>query len=726
MNVPLTREKVEGQLSRTGGTPFSCEKVTVHVDEGLSLPLSALNALRRQALEELGRQRTALPERRCEPFHPGVRYENRKQPPVYTLSVRAAEQVSPELLRLAPALLYLPAGGGGGPPGGGGAGPEGRGAGGRPAAPHLHATGRHPPSARSWNGCGQLGVTDALAGTLDSARRAAELGFTLRGDYGLGVYNGQTLKELKRLGFRSATASFELKLAQIRDLSKALDTELIVYGRLPLMITENCIIHNHTGRHTCANVNLLTDRKGERFPVVKAPGCRNEILNSKKLFLADKAARLRQRLGLWAGAADVHHRERPGVRPGAGALPGPGQLSAQRVHPGPVLPGGRIKRGTRRGGPPMFSRQRLFWHRGPYDLPSTDQLFLQATADCCAFHMARCPQYRAIAEHLGFSPDQLRTMDDLVRVPMLPTLFFKRHALFSMPRRRMVMKVTSSGTSGTFSQVGFDLGCIWAEVPMVLRLGWRHRLISFRPANYVVLGYKPDRRSSAGVTRTMFGMTFFAPPLRRFYALRWQGEGYVPDLDGAVEALERFSRSPFPTRIVGFPSYLWFGLKRMEELGISLRLRPGSKILLAGGWKQHWQQQVDKSVLYSLVRRVLGVGEEDIHELFGAVEHPIFYNTCPRHHFHVPIYSRVLIRDPATLEPLPMGQVGLVNLISPLIRATPVTSVVTDDLGYLTPGDACGCGLTSPYLTLLGRVGLGDIKTCAAGAADLLGKGEGF
>ena len=162
------------------------------------------------------------------------------------------------------------------------------------------------------------------------------------------------------------------------------------------------------------------------------------------------------------------------------------------------------------------------------------------------------------------------------------------------------------------------------------------------------------------------------------------------------------------------------------SLGISLRLRPGSKILLAGGWKQHWQQQVDKSVLYSLVRRVLGVGEEDIHELFGAVEHPIFYNTCPRHHFHVPIYSRVLIRDPATLEPLPMGQVGLVNLISPLIRATPVTSVVTDDLGYLTPGDACGCGLTSPYLTLLGRVGLGDIKTCAAGAADLLGKGEGF
>ena len=121
----------------------------------------------------------------------------------------------------------------------------------------------------------------------------------MRGDYGLGVYNSQTLKELRRLGLVSATASFELKLSQIRDLSKAIPLELIGYGRLPLMITENCIIRNHSGGHTCGQVNQLTDRKGERFPVVKAWGCRNEILNAKTLFLADKAGDY-SRLGLWA------------------------------------------------------------------------------------------------------------------------------------------------------------------------------------------------------------------------------------------------------------------------------------------------------------------------------------------------------------------------------------------------------------------------------------------
>ena len=223
---------------------------------------------------------------------------------------------------------------------------------------------------------------------------------------------------------------------------------------------------------------------------------------------------------------------------------------------------------------------------------------------------------------------------------------------------------------------------------------------------------------------TAIGLTWFAPPISRTYALRYGDGGYVPDLDQVAKALEKLGSSRFPTRIIGFPSYLWFGLKRMEELGLRAQLPKGSRILLAGGWKQHYAQQVEKPVLYGLAGRILGIQEANINEFFGAVEHPIFFNACKEHHFHIPVYSRVIIRDVNTLEPLPMGKVGLINLISPLLRATPATSVMTDDLGYLTPGEECGCGLRSPYLTILGRVGLAEIQTCAAGAAELLGKGE--
>ena len=145
----------------------------------------------------------------------------------------------------------------------------------------------------------RLGITDALVGNLGLAPIARAMGFALRGDFGLEVYNSQAVKEYKRLGFASLTLSFELKLAQVRDISKHLDTELITYGRLPLMLMENCIIKNHTGACNCQNVNILTDRKGARFPVLPAPGCRNELFNSQKLFLADRAADYR-RVGLWA------------------------------------------------------------------------------------------------------------------------------------------------------------------------------------------------------------------------------------------------------------------------------------------------------------------------------------------------------------------------------------------------------------------------------------------
>ncbi len=374
----------------------------------------------------------------------------------------------------------------------------------------------------------------------------------------------------------------------------------------------------------------------------------------------------------------------------------------------------------------MLSRQRLFWCFHPYDLPGSDKAFLRACRDNAAYHIRRCPGYAAICRRLGFSPEQLQAMEDLADIPVIPTLFFKRKVLFSMRSWRMAMKVTSSGTSGKYSRIGFDWGCILAEAPMVVNLGFRHHLVSPKPAHCVILGYKPHKSNHTGVTRTMFGLTHFSPPLSRTYALNMVDGSYVPDLDAVAKALKKLERSPFPTRVIGFPSYLWFGLQRMEELGLAVRLPKGSRIILAGGWKQHAAQEVNKHTLYALAEKVLGIPEKNVNELFGAVEHPVFYNTCERHHFHIPIYGRIIIRDPDTLEPLPMGRVGLVNLISPLMTATATLSVMTDDLGYLTPGEECGCGIQSPYLTILGRVGMSDIQTCAAGASELLGKGEAF
>ena len=293
---PLTADAVEKQLARTGGTPYRAERMRVLVEDGLSLPLSTLNSLRRDALDGLTKQREQLPRRRTGEYHPGARYENRKETPALTISVRSAEQVTRELLDLGPAMVYIPLEELAAHPEKANA-PAGTSIG--VILPRIAWDREFPQMVENLKKVKDLGVQDALVGNLGMIPVAKDLGFTLRGDFGMEVYNAQAVKEYKRLGFSSLTLSFELKFPQIRDLSKSLDTELITYGRLPLMIMENCIIKNRTGSCNCQNTNILTDRKGARFPVVKAPGCRNELLNSQKLFLADKAADYR-RIGLWA------------------------------------------------------------------------------------------------------------------------------------------------------------------------------------------------------------------------------------------------------------------------------------------------------------------------------------------------------------------------------------------------------------------------------------------
>ena len=285
---PTTQEEVEAQLGKTGGTPYEAVGMRTLVEPGLAVPLSALNGLRRPVLDELTRLRTALPQRRHGEYKMGARYENyRGEPDVY-VSLRRVEQMTFEVVKQRPALITLPVEEIAAHPGEVKA-TMGRGVPVAAVLPRVCFDRELPALREQLAACKEIGVTDAYVGNLGLAALCRELGFNLRGDFGLQVFNSQGVKEYKRLGFQSLTASFELKLAQIRDLFKAVDTEMIAYGRLPLMITENCAIKNQSGKCVCSNVNLLTDRKGVRFPVERAYGCRNEILNANKVFLADKA-----------------------------------------------------------------------------------------------------------------------------------------------------------------------------------------------------------------------------------------------------------------------------------------------------------------------------------------------------------------------------------------------------------------------------------------------------
>lgn len=367
----------------------------------------------------------------------------------------------------------------------------------------------------------------------------------------------------------------------------------------------------------------------------------------------------------------------------------------------------------------MKYRRKLF-NKKPYNADD-DCVFSAAVREMTEYHIKNNKKYAKICADFGFTPDMIKTEEDLYKLPFIPTLVFKKNELFTIDKRKIPVKATSSGTSGSAGVIGFELSGLFCALKMVLKIFSCRNLFSARLTNYVVFGYKPDKKNKTAVSKTAFGATLFAPALHRTYALTRKDGKYEADLDNVCRAIERYAKQKHPVRFMGFPSYTYFTMKLLEEKKIDAKLPKGSKIMLAGGWKQYYKEQVDKEEFYSTAKRVLGVDDENIIEFYGAVEHPVSYCDCKNHNFHIPTYSRVIIRDVTTLEPLGYGKTGLVELITPMIKATPITAVMPDDLGVLYPGETCGCGIKSPYLKIIGRVGLKDVKTCAAGASALLG-----
>ena len=295
----LTPQDLEQQLKKTGGTPYLCTAVRSSLDPDLMLPASAINAMRRDVIAELTAKRGRAAPARLNAYDEPPRYDGIAGEPQLTIAVRTAGQITSRMLSMKPTVLYVP----------------------------LSELAEHPdlrqrvsvetqlaailprviwsgelaPVARQLRTVYEMGVRQVLAGNLGQLHIARAAGFAVRGDFGLNIVNSRAMRYLREQGLDSQLLSFELTLPQIRDISKAVPAELLIYGRLPLMLMENCVMKNRTGICACQTGTVrLVDRVGEEFPIVKDPGtCRNVLLNGKKLYLLDKKDAFRG-MGLWA------------------------------------------------------------------------------------------------------------------------------------------------------------------------------------------------------------------------------------------------------------------------------------------------------------------------------------------------------------------------------------------------------------------------------------------
>lgn len=349
-------------------------------------------------------------------------------------------------------------------------------------------------------------------------------------------------------------------------------------------------------------------------------------------------------------------------------------------------------------------------------------LFLEALREAARIHCRRDPRFRGLWRLAGFSPSDLRDESDLARMPHVFVAALKERDFVSLPRREIVLELTSSGTSGQRSRTVLDKGSLLRVRRMVWQIFGALGMTGDGAVNdYLCFTYDPRVAKDVGTAFSDESLTGLTPRGEVFYALRWDPatKAFYFDMAGALAALERFESGGRPARLMGFPAHAMAVCDEFRARhGRAARLHPGSWVITGGGWKDKQDRAVDKGEMRARLAAALGLGPERVRDLFGMVEHGVPYVDCPLGNFHVPAYSRVIARHPATLEPLPYGVTGLLQFITPYLSSYPSISLLSSDKGRLE--ERCACGLGGPVMRVEGRAGVKKMKGCAISASTML------
>jgi len=278
---PLTHESVKARLMKLGGTELSLseEDISLTLDEGINLAPSEINALRRDAIEKLMNCERALDDRggfaenytnkQTEVVKSAYFYEPKTLLAIQKSQADLLADFDVIFIPLFKFDLY-------------GEGDVGV------ALPPIITDTETEDVRRMLDEAKEKGVSKVLISNLSQIKIIEEYGFTAMGDFRLNVTNSLTREEYAKLGIESIILSPELTLPMARDISGS----VIVYGRIPLMLTERCFIKDNFGCDKCSNASL-TDRTGAKFPMIREYEHRNVILNSTPTYMGDKAEELR-------------------------------------------------------------------------------------------------------------------------------------------------------------------------------------------------------------------------------------------------------------------------------------------------------------------------------------------------------------------------------------------------------------------------------------------------
>jgi phenylacetate-CoA ligase len=298
-------------------------------------------------------------------------------------------------------------------------------------------------------------------------------------------------------------------------------------------------------------------------------------------------------------------------------------------------------------------------------------LQLARLQDIVRFTFERVPFYRERMEAAGVSPEDIRSLDDVRRLPFMEKPDFRAQYPFGMlavPRDEVVRIHASSGTTGKATVAAYTAGDLemWAECA-ARALGCAGM-------------------TKADTVQIAYGYGLFTGGLGMHDGATRMGAAVVPASTGGTEKQIGLLVDFGVNGICCTPSYALQIAEVAEQMGVDLRKQPlRSAICGAEPWTEGMRANIESR---------LGVQAFDIYGLTEACG-PGVGCSCEAHdgiHLCEDFFLVELI-DPDTGEPVPDGERGELIVTALCKRGMPLVRYRTHDLTRVVPGP-CSCGRT--------------------------------
>ncbi len=353
----------------------------------------------------------------------------------------------------------------------------------------------------------------------------------------------------------------------------------------------------------------------------------------------------------------------------------------------------------------MFAYKEVL-ERDPFSLAKEEKtsFLTERILELTAYHQSRCLPYKNMMRTVGFDEGTVRSYE---QIPFIPVRIFKEMELRSIAEENIFKTITSSGTTGQKkSKIFLDQETATEQHKTLVRVvsdftkSQRMPMIIIDCPGVLKNPAMFSARGSAIMGFSIFGR-------QRIYALN-------DDMELEFDRLQHFLAEHEGERIFlfGFTFMIWQHFyqalrSRKEKLNLS-----NAVLIHGGGWKKMIQDAVSPEEFKQGLKEVCDLPE--VYNFYGMAEQSgCIYMECSQGHFHAASYFDVLIRRPQDFSIAPIGERGIIQVVSVLPKSYPGHSLLTEDEGMLMGEDDCLCGRKGKYFKVFGRLKNAEIRGCS-------------